>query len=237
MTEKKNKKKSLGEISRREFLIDAGIVLGSTAAVGTAALASSCGGKTETVTSTVTKDGPSKTVTTTVTDVVEKLVPLSCTEDGQWVIDFKVNGKRFVEIVEPNETLHHLLHEKLGFKSIKTFCSRGGCGSCSVLIDGRPILSCMTFASSVHGKEIWTAEGIATEMPALIDAYVDNECMQCGYCTPGFIVTAAALLKRNSDPTTDEIREALAGNLCRCGTYPVHIPAVKEAAKALKGGR
>jgi aerobic-type carbon monoxide dehydrogenase small subunit (CoxS/CutS family) len=230
----KDKDEEKAVLSRRQFLKDAGIVLG-TSAVGSAALLSACGTNEITKTDTVTKTSTvTKNVTTTVVEKETLPLPIE-TENGRLLISFTVNGKKFDATVEPRETLHHLLHEQLGFKSVKTFCSRGGCGSCSVLLDGRPVLSCMTFASSVGGKDIWTSDGIGKEMPELIEAYIDNECMQCGYCTPGFIVTAAALLKRNGNPSTDEIREALAGNLCRCGTYPVHIKAVHEAASAMGG--
>jgi len=101
-------------------------------------------------------------------------------------------------------------------------------------MEGRPILSCMQLAIECDGKTIETIEGIAKQKHPLIEAYVEHHCMQCGYCTPGFIVTAKALLDKNPNPTADEVREALAGNLCRCGTYPQHTKAVLEAAENLK---
>ena len=147
-----------------------------------------------------------------------------------------VNGHRHDFQVEPNVTLYMLIHDRMGLTGVKMFCDRGACGSCTVIMDGRPVLSCMTLAIECDGKRIETAEGIATAKHPLIETYVKHHAMQCGYCTPGFVVTAKALLDRNPDPTEEEIREALSGNLCRCGTYPQHPKAVAEAAKILQGG-
>jgi aerobic-type carbon monoxide dehydrogenase small subunit (CoxS/CutS family) len=153
------------------------------------------------------------------------------------VIDIVVNGDAYKLVVEANQTLQDVLHNQLGLTGTKEFCGEGACGACTVLIDGRPILGCMTLAIECDGKSIETIEGIARDKHPLIESYIEHSCMQCGYCTPGFIVTAKALLDRNSDPAEEEIREALAGNLCRCGTYPQHIKAVLKAASILRGGR
>jgi len=101
-------------------------------------------------------------------------------------------------------------------------------------MDGRPILSCMTLAIECDGKRIETAEGIADAGHPLIESYVKHHCMQCGYCTPGFVTTAKALLDKNPNPTDEEIIEALGGNLCRCGTYPQHPKAIREAVQILE---
>lgn len=151
------------------------------------------------------------------------------------LIKLTVNGQAYERQVEPNWTLYYLLHDKMGLTGVKMFCDRGACGSCTVIMDGRPILSCMTLAIECDGKTIETVEGIAAANHPLIDAYVKHHCMQCGYCTPGFVVTAKALLDRNPNPTEGEVKEALAGNLCRCGTYPQHLKAVLEAAENLRG--
>ena len=151
-------------------------------------------------------------------------------------ITITVNGYRYEHHVEANTTLYRLIHDQMGLTGAKMFCDRGACGSCTVIMDGRPILSCMTLAIECDGKKIETVEGIAQADHPLIESYVKHHAMQCGYCTPGFVVTAKALLDRNPDPTDDEIREAIAGNLCRCGTYPQHPKAIAEAAKVLKGG-
>ena len=149
------------------------------------------------------------------------------------LIRLAINGQGYELTVESHWTLYQVIHDKLGLTGAKMFCDRGACGSCTVIMDGRPILSCMTLAIECHGKGIETVEGIAEKKHPLIDAYVQHHCMQCGYCTPGFVVTAKALLDKNPKPTEEEIRQALAGNLCRCGTYPQHITAVQEAAKKL----
>ena len=138
--------------------------------------------------------------------------------------------------VEPNWTLYYLIHDKLGLTGSKQFCDRGACGSCTMIVDGRPVLSCMMLAIECDGKTVETVEGIAADGHPLIEAYVNNHAMQCGYCTPGFVVASKALLDRNSDPTEEEIVDALAGNLCRCSTYPQHPIAVKEAAQKMKAG-
>jgi aerobic-type carbon monoxide dehydrogenase small subunit (CoxS/CutS family) len=148
-------------------------------------------------------------------------------------IRLTINGQEYTIHVEPEWTLNHLLHEKLGLTGAKMFCDRGACSSCTVIMEGRPILSCMTLAIGCDGKTIETIEGIESKKHPLIEAYVRNHAMQCGYCTPGFVVTAKALLDRKPDPTEEEIRDALGGNLCRCGTYPQHPKAVLEAAKEL----
>ena len=149
-------------------------------------------------------------------------------------IRLTINGQKYSIQVEPEWTLHDLIHEKLGLTGTKMFCDRGACSSCTVIMEGRPILSCMTLAIECDGMTIDTIEGIETEKHPLMEAYIKNHAMQCGYCTPGFVVTAKALLDQHPDPTQKEIREALGGNLCRCGTYPQHPKAVLEAAKELK---
>jgi aerobic-type carbon monoxide dehydrogenase small subunit (CoxS/CutS family) len=156
------------------------------------------------------------------------------------MIRLTINGDQYQIQVQPEWTLNYLIHDKLGLTSPKMFCDRGACGSCTVIMNGRPILSCMTLAIECDGNIIETAEGIADSGHPLVETYVKHHCMQCGYCTPGFITTAKALLDRTPDPTEEEIREALGGNLCRCGTYPQHPKAILEAAEILadrEGGK
>lgn len=150
------------------------------------------------------------------------------------MIQLKVNGKEYQVRVEPEWTLNYLLHGKMGLTSPKMFCDRGACGSCTVIMDGRPILSCMSLAIECDGKVIETAEGIADSGHPLIETYVKHHAMQCGYCTPGFVTTAKALLDRNPNPSEEEIVEALGGNLCRCATYPQHPKAILEASEKLR---
>jgi aerobic-type carbon monoxide dehydrogenase small subunit (CoxS/CutS family) len=154
--------------------------------------------------------------------------------EPEGTIHIAINGQKYKFQVEPDWTLYHLIHDILGFTGTKLMCDRGACGSCSVIMNGRPILSCMTLAIECNGKQIETVEGIAASNHPLVEEYVKHHCMQCGYCTPGFVVTAKALLDRNLNPTEQEIREALGGNLCRCGTYPQHPKAILEAAKVLR---
>ena len=166
----------------------------------------------------------SKTVTKTITQAVHKnLVKLT------------VNGRDFFIQVEPNWPLRDVLRKKLGLTSVKDMCGgHGACGSCTVIMDGRPVLSCTMLATECNGAVIETAEGIADSNHPLVEAYVMNWTAQCGYCTPGFIVTAKALLDHNPNPTEDDIKEALSGNICRCGNYHVHIKAILEAAQKLR---
>jgi len=154
--------------------------------------------------------------------------------EPEGTIHVTINGQKYRFQVEPDWTLYYLIHDKLGLTGTKLMCDRGACGSCTVIVNGRPVLSCMTLAIECNGKQIETVEGIAAADHPLVEAYVKHHCMQCGYCTPGFVVTAKALLDRHLRPTEQEIREALGGNLCRCGTYPQHPKAILEAAERLR---
>jgi aerobic-type carbon monoxide dehydrogenase small subunit (CoxS/CutS family) len=145
-------------------------------------------------------------------------------------IKLKVNKWEYELQVEPEWVLRDVLRDQLGLLSIKDMCNGfGACGSCTVIMDGRPILSCMTLAIECDGMTIETAENVVADQPELIEAYVMNHCMQCGYCTPGFVMSAKALIDRIPRPTEKDIRDALGGNICRCGTYPQHILAIQEA--------
>jgi aerobic-type carbon monoxide dehydrogenase small subunit (CoxS/CutS family) len=150
----------------------------------------------------------------------------------------KVNGEDYDVLIEPHWTLQRTLQFKFGLTGAKQMCDHGVCGSCTVIIDGRAVLSCTTLAVECAGKSIETVEGIA-ENPkwrALIQSYCKWDAMQCGYCTPGFVVSAKALLDKNPNPTQMDCKEALAGNICCCGTYPRHPTAIMEAAQVMKGG-
>lgn len=146
-----------------------------------------------------------------------------------------VNGIPYKVRVKPHWTLWEVLREKLAITSVKEMClGSGACGSCTVIMNGRPILSCLTLALTCDGAVIETAEGIARSGHPIVDAWIKNYGFQCGYCTPGAVVTAKALLDRNPNPTDEEIIEALSGNLCRCHTYPRWLPAIRMAASKLK---
>lgn len=152
------------------------------------------------------------------------------------VVKLTVNGRPYEIQVKPNWPFRKILREKLGLTSLKDLCNGyGACGSCTVIMDGRPVLSCMILAMECNGAVIETVEGITDAKHPLIESYIMNWTAQCGYCTPGFIVTAKALLDHNPDPTEDEIKDALGGNICRCGNYPMHVKAIQEAAKQIRG--
>jgi aerobic-type carbon monoxide dehydrogenase small subunit (CoxS/CutS family) len=170
------------------------------------------------------------------TDKPQKGVPPSRTDLK--ATKLKVNGKNYEVQIEPNWTLQRTLQFKLGLTGAKQMCDRGVCGSCTVIIDGRAVLSCTTLAVECEGKEIETVEGIAAnkKWDSLIKSYCKWDAMQCGYCTPGFVVSAKALLDKNPNPTESDCKQALAGNICCCGTYPRHPSAIMEAAQAMKGG-
>src|SRR5215208_1858347 len=133
------------------------------------------------------------------------------------MLELSVNGERYaLEAVEVERSLAEVLREDLGLTGTKISCFEGHCGACTVQIDGVPTLSCITLAHTVEGRGITTIEGLR-EHP-LVDAFVRADAVQCGFCTPGQIVSAAALVEANPHPSQDEVRHAMAGNLCRCGT-------------------
>ena len=153
--------------------------------------------------------------------------------------NFNINGRAYEVLITPNMTLSELLREHLGLTGTKTACGVGECGSCTVLIDGRPTLSCSTLAIAVQDKEILTIEGLSrgTELHPLQETFIDAGAIQCGFCTPGMIMTAKAMLDGNPDPTRDQVKEGLGGNLCRCTGYVKIIDAVMAAADTMsKGG-
>ncbi len=147
-----------------------------------------------------------------------------------------INDIEYRVQIEPHWTLRETLQYALGLTgSAKEMCDRGACGSCSVLIDGEVALSCTVLAIECVGKKIVTIEDIAAneKWKPLVDAYIKYDCMQCGYCTPGQLTVASHLLENNPQPTEEDIRLALSGNICRCGTYMRHVQAIQEAAESL----
>jgi aerobic-type carbon monoxide dehydrogenase small subunit (CoxS/CutS family) len=205
---KESEKAGLGPISRREFAVSSVAILG-TGAGATMVAADPQAAKRAGA-------APAGTVAPAASAAAQ-------------TVKFTVNKHKYEVRVEPEWMLRDVLRDHLGFLSIKDMCNGyGACGSCTVIMNGRPILSCMTFAADCDGMTIETAEGVAINSPQLIEAYVLNHCMQCGYCTPGFVVTAKALLDRIPKPTEADMRDALGGNICRCGTYTQHVIAIKE---------
>ena len=139
--------------------------------------------------------------------------------------ELHINGGRYDLDVEVGRSLAEVLREDLGLTGTKIACFEGHCGACTVQVDGVPTLSCITLAHTVEDREITTIEGLR-EHP-LVDAFVRTDAVQCGFCTPGQIVSATALVEANPRPSTEEIRHAMAGNLCRCGTYPKIEEAIR----------
>lgn len=156
-------------------------------------------------------------------------------------ISLIVNGEEHRVEVEPWWSLAYVLREKLHLTGAKIMCNNGACGSCTVLMDGKPVSSCVKLAVLAEGKNINTIEGLAEpetgKLHPLQEAFIKYSGLQCGTCTPGMILTAKALLDENPNPTEDEVREALAGNLCRCGTYKRITQCVLAAADMMKGGK
>ena len=146
-------------------------------------------------------------------------------------IEFHVNGEACEADVWEGESLLFALRERLGFPGSKNACEQGECGSCSVLLDGRLVCSCLVLAAQAEGHEVVTVEGLAEDgrLHRVQEAFVAAGAVQCGFCTPGLVVATADLLEHNSDPTDDEIREALSGNLCRCTGYAKIFDAVRLA--------
>ncbi len=152
-------------------------------------------------------------------------------------IELKVNGELFRVAIETHRTLLEVIREELGLTGTKEMCNKGDCGGCTLLIDGRPVLSCLMLALEAEGKEILTIEGLSEgfEPHPIQKAFVETGAVQCGYCTPGFIMAGKALLDRNPNPTEDEIKDGIANNICRCTGYVQIIEAIDVAAQELGG--
>lgn len=161
-------------------------------------------------------------------------------------LTIKVNGQRhefeLVRDLSPSVTLAYLLREKLGLTGLKVSCDEGACGACTVLMEGKAVLSCMVLAIEADGRDILTIEGLPQDDP-VVEAFAEQSepgygtAMQCGYCTPGFVMTARALLNENPTPTLPEVKDALAGNICRCGCYAGIAQAVLRASTKIAAKR
>jgi len=148
------------------------------------------------------------------------------------LIELKVNGETYEVAIDTHRTLLEVLREELGLTGTKEGCDLGDCGSCTVLMDGKPLHSCLVLAMEARGKDILTIEGLAEggKLHPLQQEFVDHGGVQCGFCTPGMIMSAKALLDRNPSPTEDEIKRAISGNLCRCTGYVKIVEAIDAAA-------
>jgi len=155
-----------------------------------------------------------------------------------FVVNIKVNGDQHTVFVKANTLLVNLLRELLNLTGTKKGCELGDCGSCTVLMEGKPVSSCLVLAVEADGRSFTTIEGVAQndKLDAIQEEFISNAAIQCGYCTPGMIMSAKALLTSNPHPTEHEVREAIAGNLCRCTGYVNIVKAIMAAAERSKEG-
>ena len=156
---------------------------------------------------------------------------------GSVSIKLSVNGNTYPTDVEPRHVLLDVLRKNLDITGPKPICERGACGGCTVLADGEPIYACMMLAVDAVGKELKTVEGLANgdDLDPVQEAFMEHDALMCGFCTPGFLMSVRALLDRNSNPTLDDVKSAVAGNMCRCGTYPRIFEAALTAACITRG--
>jgi len=153
-------------------------------------------------------------------------------------IRFKLNDREAELVTDPNQILLWVLRNHFGLTGTKYGCGIGFCGACTVLIDSEPVRSCMIPVSDVAGKNVVTIEGLSTgeKLHPVQQAFIDHDALQCGFCTPGMVLTAVGILGKNPSPTRDEIVNGLEDNLCRCGAHVRIVDAVKDAAESMKGG-
>lgn len=154
-------------------------------------------------------------------------------------ITLSINGDaHVVSGVEPRTTLLDVLRNRLEYTGAKPVCERASCGACSVLLDGKPVYACSILAMDAEGHEIVTVEGLLSgdELHPVQQAFVEEDALMCGFCTPGFVISVAALVAENDDPTLDEVKKAVSGNLCRCGTYNRVFAAAQTAARRVREG-
>ncbi len=236
-------KKESGEVSRRQFLTGAGLIVGGAAIGAGIAYPLASDGDGGTITETVTV----KTYVAPDGTTFDTLAALAAYMEGlpdggiagiTGAVNLTVNGVAHELIVEPNWTLAQVLREQLGLTGTKLACRTGSCGACTVLQEGKPILSCLALAIECEGKKILTIESLATgeELHPIQDAFIEHMGFQCGFCTPAMILSTKALLDTNLNPTREEIQEALSGNLCRCGGYTQIFDSVLAAADNMRGG-
>lgn len=156
----------------------------------------------------------------------------------KYKVNFFINEDPVELYVDANKTMLNVLREDLCLTGTKEGCGAGECGACTVIVDGKPLNACLVLAPEMDGMHITTVEGLAKEdvLSPIQQAFIDHAALQCGFCTPGFIMSATALLEENPDPTREEIITAISGNLCRCTGYIRIIEAIEDAAKRMKGG-
>lgn len=172
----------------------------------------------------------------------ELLKPVSATEKDQVLgpdrvkLELLVNGKKEVVEVETRTTLAEALREKLNLTGTKVVCDRGSCGGCTVVMNGETVCACMTLACDAAGQQVSTIEGLANgeKLHPIQECFIEADALQCGFCTPGMVMSCKALIDKNANPTVDDVRYATSGNLCRCGTYPHVFEATLAAAKKIR---
>jgi len=219
MSEKSHTKKETAALTRRSFIKGAG------AAAAVASLVGVRPATAQTATEATTRPAAE--------GIAERIGP-----DAQ-AIELKVNGNVRRLAVEPRVTLLRALREHLGLTGTKLVCDRGACGACTVHLDGKPVTSCMVLAIDARGHEITTIEGLGTpdRLNSVQAAFVEADALQCGFCTPGMVMSVAAALEGNPALSVDEVKRAVAGNICRCGTYPHVFKAALLAAQRARGAR
>ena len=149
------------------------------------------------------------------------------------VMNFTVNGEPYELLVDTRRTLLEVLRDDMGLTGTKEGCSLGACGTCTVILDGKPVLSCLILAVDAQGKEVLTIEGLAEgeKLHPIQESFVEHGAIQCGYCTPGMVMSAKALLDKNPKPTYEEIKQGISGNLCRCTGYTKIVEAIDAVSK------
>lgn len=164
---------------------------------------------------------------------IETRQPESRHPDGSWRLSFVLNGKPTQVHIDPHATLLEILREDLGLTGTKGACHEGECGSCTVLVDGTPMNACLILGPQMEGRDVITIEGLAKgqALDPVQEAFVEQGAVQCGFCTPGLVISAKAMLEKNPNPTYQEVREGLEGNICRCTGYMKVLGAVLCAAK------
>ncbi len=155
------------------------------------------------------------------------------------IIHLNVNGEKYEVIARPRESLLDILRNKLQLTGTKIGCNEGDCGACTVIMDGRTVNACLVLAVEAEGRKIITVEGLAQgpQLHPLQEAFIQHGGFQCGYCTPGMLLSAKALLDENPDPTDEEIRKGISGNLCRCTGYAKIVESIRHAAQSMKGAK
>jgi aerobic carbon-monoxide dehydrogenase small subunit len=150
---------------------------------------------------------------------------------------FHVNGQLHEVDVDPDERLSDMLRNKLGLIGVRESCGEGECGTCTILVDGIPKTSCLMLAMQAEGREITTIEGLGTrqQLHPIQESFIEKQGFQCGFCTPGMILTTKAFLEKNPNPTAEEASQAISGSICRCGAYPYIVESVLDASEKLKG--